>query len=190
MPDTIGINLSTEPLCDDVDVVVLEIFRHTRNERDPNSGCEQQADASKELSRCVVAVSSGVVIDNVAKDDGIQERKDLVDRREHQDQYNEKPILLEVSEKNSHISTGRIPLLTEEGNRLDRPSAFCCGFARNNGLRRCQSCDRHPIRGTAHIVESDLIKELDRGRIAAVLAADPDFEVRSGGPALFKAQPD
>ena len=102
MPDTIGINLSTEPLCDDVDVVVLEIFRHARNERDPNSGCEQQADASKELACCVVAVPSGVVIDNVPEDDGIQERKDLVDRREHQDQYNEKPILFEISEKNFH----------------------------------------------------------------------------------------
>src|SRR5213592_4409187 len=99
MPDTIGINLSTEPLCDDVDVVVLEIFRHSRNEGDPNSGCEQQADASKELSCRVVAISSGVVIDNVAEDDGIQERKDLVDRREHQDQYNEKSILLEVSKR-------------------------------------------------------------------------------------------
>src|SRR5437867_11426999 len=102
MPDTIGINLSTEPLCDDVDVVVLEIFRHTRNERDPNSGCEQQAGASEELSGRVVAISSGVVIDNVAEDDGIQGRKDLVDRGERQDQYNEKPILVEGAEKNCH----------------------------------------------------------------------------------------
>src|SRR6266705_2738199 len=106
MPDAIGINLSTEALCNDVDVVVLEIFCHAGNERDANRGCEQQADASKEFSRCVVAVSSDVVIDNVAKDDGIQEGKDLVDRREHQDQYNEKPILSEVSEKNSHILGG------------------------------------------------------------------------------------
>src|SRR5206468_10328728 len=98
MPDTVGINLSTEPLCNDVDVVILEILCHARNERDSNSGCEQQADASKEFSRCVVAVSSGVVIDNVAEDDGIQEGKDLVDRRQHQDQYNEKPVLSEVSE--------------------------------------------------------------------------------------------
>src|SRR5438094_7553585 len=102
MPDGIGINLSTQPFCNDVDVLVLAIFCHAGNERDPNRGCEQQADASKELSRCVVAVSSGVVIDNVAEDDGIQEGKDLVDRRQHQDQYNEKPVLSEVSEKNSH----------------------------------------------------------------------------------------
>src|SRR5262249_20344082 len=73
---------------------------------------------------------------------------------------------------------------------LDRSSAFSCGFARNDGLRRCQSRDRHPIRGTAHIVESDLITELDRGRIAAVLAADSDFEVRPRGPALFEAHLD
>src|SRR5207249_495370 len=83
--DSVGINLSAQPLGDDVDVVVLEILRYARNERDTDGGCKQQTHATKELSRGVFAIPGRVVIDHVAEDDGIEKRKDLVDRRQHED---------------------------------------------------------------------------------------------------------
>jgi len=46
---------------------------------------------------------------------------------------------------------------------------------------RCrQSGDRHPIRRTGDIVETDLVAEDDAGRLAAMLAADTEFDLRSG----------
>src|SRR5213594_1395054 len=72
---------------------------------------------------------------------------------------------------------------------LQRSPALSRRLARDHRLRRCQSRDRHTVRRTAHIVESHLITKLDRWRIAAVLAADSDFELRTGGPALLHAGP-
>src|SRR5881628_200594 len=72
---------------------------------------------------------------------------------------------------------------------LQRSPALSRRLARDHRLRRCQSRDRHTVRRTAHIVESHLITKLDRWGIAAVLAADSDFELRTGGPALLHAGP-
>jgi hypothetical protein len=42
-----------------------------------------------------------------------------------------------------------------------------------------------PIRRTAHVVEADLVAEHDRGRVAAVLAADAQVQLRIRGLALL-----
>src|SRR5688572_2566710 len=55
---------------------------------------------------------------------------------------------------------------------------------RQSRLRGGQPRDRHPERGAADVVEPDLVTELDRARLAAVLAADADLEVRPGLPSL------
>ena len=49
VPDAVRIQLRAQPLRDDVDVVVLEVLRDARDERDPDRGAEQQADAPEEL---------------------------------------------------------------------------------------------------------------------------------------------
>src|SRR3989442_15409750 len=103
MLDTIRVNLSAQPLGNDVDVKVLKIFGYPRHEGDTDCRCQQQTDASKELAGCVFAVSSGVIVDDVAKDDRIEKRKDLVDTRQKQDQYHEKAILFEIVEKYFHV---------------------------------------------------------------------------------------
>jgi hypothetical protein len=41
-----------------------------------------------------------------------------------------------------------------------------------------QTGDRDPVRRAGDVVETDRVKELDRVRIAAVLAADADFQLR------------
>src|SRR5919201_4819334 len=47
-------------------------------------------------------------------------------------------------------------------------------------LRGGETGDRHPERGAADVVEADAVEELHRLRLAAVLAADAELEVRPG----------
>src|SRR4051812_6685231 len=47
-----------------------------------------------------------------------------------------------------------------------------------HGLRRRETRERDAVRGAAHVVEADLVTELDRARLAAVLAADAELDVR------------
>src|SRR4051794_21662831 len=46
------------------------------------------------------------------------------------------------------------------------------------GLRRGEPGDRHAVRRAGHVVEPDLVTERHRRRIAAMLAADPDLQLR------------
>ena len=43
-----------------------------------------------------------------------------------------------------------------------------------------EPCDRNAVRRAGNIIEPDLVAELDRRRIAAVLAADAEVHVRAG----------
>src|SRR5437763_6258732 len=99
MPHPIGINLSAQPLGDDVDVVVLKILRDTGYESGTDCQAEEQAHGAKELAGVVLGVSRRVVVDHVAKDDGVQQRENLIDRRKHQNRDHEWSILLKVVEK-------------------------------------------------------------------------------------------
>ena len=45
---------------------------------------------------------------------------------------------------------------------------------------------RHPERRAGHVVEPDLVEEVDRVRVAAVLAADAEVQVRAGARALAR----
>src|SRR5450759_2299273 len=53
-------------------------------------------------------------------------------------------------------------------------------FHRERRLGRREPRDRHAIRRRADVVEADLVEEVNRRRVAAVLAADPELQV---GPA-------
>src|SRR3972149_2855851 len=50
-------------------------------------------------------------------------------------------------------------------------------------LRRRQPRDRHAERRAAHVVQAGHVAKLDRRGIAAVLAADADFEIGPAGAA-------
>src|SRR5579884_3452668 len=54
-------------------------------------------------------------------------------------------------------------------------------------LRRRQAGDRHAERRAAHVVQPDPVAELHRVRLAAVLAADADLQVRTRRPTLLHA---
>ena len=47
-------------------------------------------------------------------------------------------------------------------------------------MSRRQTSDRHTERRAGNIVQANLVAEHDRGRIAAVLAADAELDVRAG----------
>src|SRR5690348_16193212 len=71
--------------------------------------------------------------------------------------------------------TARARLLVALGTRAALPK---------RGLRGRQPRRRHPVRRAADVRESDLVAELDAGRISPVLAADPQLDVRPGPAAL------
>ena len=61
------------------------------------------------------------------------------------------------------------------------PTGSVPDLHRQRRLRRREPRDRHAVRRAAHVVEADLVEEVDRRRVAAVLAADAELEV---GPRL------
>ena len=72
VPHAIRIDLRAKPLRHDVDVVILEILRDSRNEGCSHRRCQEQTDATKELARGVLRVPRRVIVDDVSKDDRIQ----------------------------------------------------------------------------------------------------------------------
>src|SRR5450759_5448104 len=58
------------------------------------------------------------------------------------------------------------------------------GAVPDRGLSRRQPRDRDPERAARHIVQAQLVAEVDRLRVATVLAADPDLHLRAGLAAL------
>src|SRR5689334_13291992 len=60
------------------------------------------------------------------------------------------------------------------------------GPAGSSGL---EPGDGDPERGTGHVVEADLVEEVDRVRVAAVFTADTEFETGVCGPPTFGTDP-
>ena len=82
--DAVCEDLGAQPLRDDVDEVVLEVLGHTRDERDAYGRQQQHADAAEELRGRIELVLRRVAIDDVAEDQRIEQREDLVDGRQDQ----------------------------------------------------------------------------------------------------------
>ena len=108
MAQSIGVNLSAKALCDDVDVIILKVLSHSGDKRHTYRCSEQQPYAPEKLSRRVLRILRRVIVDHVAKDHRIEQRKDLIDRRKNEDQYDECPILLKVGIEKFH--TGNFKL--------------------------------------------------------------------------------
>src|ERR1041385_1088898 len=68
---------------------------------------------------------------------------------------------------------------THRLTRLLFQLAFSFGFffGVEGGMGCSQARYRHAIRRTAHVVQSNLITESDRLRVAAVFAADADLQI-------------
>ena len=82
--DAVGIEFGAETLCDQVDVVVLKVLGHARDERHSDRGRQQQRHAAEELAGRVFGEASRVIVDDVPKDQRIEEGEHLVDGRQDQ----------------------------------------------------------------------------------------------------------
>src|SRR3989442_4744782 len=67
-----------------------------------------------------------------------------------------------------------------------RPACFLGQLRLGGG----EAGDRHPIGRARHVIEPDLAAEMDRGRVAAMLAADAELEAGPGGAAALGGDPD
>src|SRR5260221_9450522 len=87
------------------------------------------------------------------------------------------------------ISTARpsravaAPLGTLPTGGPPRPAPVDRRSVGDGGLRRGQASDRDPVGGAADVVHPGAMAEGDRTRLAAMLTADPDLEVRPRLPA-------
>ena len=102
MADPVRVDLGAQTLRDDVDEVVLEILRDARDEGDPHRRAEQQAHAPEELGGGVLLELRRVRIDDVAEDQRIEEREDLVDRRQHERERDQRPVTFQIREEQLH----------------------------------------------------------------------------------------
>src|SRR3954463_7502748 len=60
------------------------------------------------------------------------------------------------------------------------PMCHCLLLVLQGGKRRGHPGDRHAVGRAAHVVEPGQLEERDRVRVAPVLAADPELQVRLG----------
>src|SRR6185437_5532476 len=82
----------------------------------------------------------------------------------------------------------RLEKRTDAGSR--RESGRVRRRARGRaGPSRLEPGDGNPERGTGDVIEADFVKEVDRLRVAAVFAADPEFEAGACGPPSFSTDP-
>ena len=88
---------------DAADDVVLEILGDAGYERDADGGAEQQRDAAEELFRGVLLVFGGVVVDDVAEDEGVKKGEDLVDGGEQEGQQDEGEVVLQIAIEDRHV---------------------------------------------------------------------------------------
>ncbi len=100
--DAVRVQLGAQPLRDDVDVVVLEVLGHARDERDADRRGEEQADAPEELARRVFLEPRRVLVDHVAEDQRIEQREDLIDGGERERQRDQAAIVAEVAVEDFH----------------------------------------------------------------------------------------
>ena len=127
----VRIQLRAEPLRNHVDVVILEVLRDARDERDPYGGAEQKADAFEELAGRIFLEPGRVLVDDVPEDERIEQREDLVDGGQHERERHEPRVIPQVSVEEFHVCARVRTAATVKGPR--RSAGLRCPAAR--GLR-------------------------------------------------------
>ena len=93
--DPVRVELGPQALRDHADEVVLEVL-----------GQEQEPGAAQERPRGVLAEAHRVAVDDVAEDERIEQREDLVHRGQDQGQRDEPPVLPQVGPEQLHRGQG------------------------------------------------------------------------------------
>src|SRR5687767_7323749 len=81
--------------------------------------------------------------------------------------------------------TARGPLRTGGRRAVRRRTSGAGEFPAECGAARLQPRHGHAEGRAGHVVQPHLVEEVDRVRVAAVLAADAELQVGPGGPAPF-----
>ena len=102
MADAVGVHLGADLLGDAVDDVVLDVLGDAGDEGDADGGAEEERDTAEELFGGVELVLGGVVVDDVAEDEGVEEGEDLVDGGEQERQENKGDVVLQVAVQDGH----------------------------------------------------------------------------------------
>src|SRR6185503_3046454 len=108
MPDAIRVQLRAEALGDEADDVVLEVLGYARDEGDADRRAEQQAHATEKFAGGIFLEPGRVLVDDVAEDQRIEQREDLVDGRQDERQRDQRSVVPEVGIEDPHLS-GIIP---------------------------------------------------------------------------------
>ena len=104
----VGIHLGPQPLGDDVDVVVLEVFGdarhhgHAQHHADVGDGLPEKWPERHQHQAAQVAVFGHELVDQLAKNIGVQQREHLVDGGQHQGQGQQSPVVAQVAVKDFH----------------------------------------------------------------------------------------
>src|SRR5207237_4924351 len=78
------IQLRADSLRDDVDEVILKVFRDARDERDADVCAEEEEDAADENAGVDVAELHRVFVDDEPEDLRIEQRENMIDGRQHE----------------------------------------------------------------------------------------------------------
>src|SRR5438552_10253057 len=63
-------------------------------------------------------------------------------------------------------------------------------FVRQHGLGRGEAGDRHAVGRAGDVIEPDRLAKADRGRVAAMLAANPELKTRPRGASALRGDAD
>ena len=124
MADAVGVDLGPQPLGDHVDEVVLEVLGHPRDEGHAHRRPQQQAHPAEELAGRVLRVARRVLVDDVAEDQRVEQREDLVDRGQHEGQRDQAPVPAQVRVEQPH----RRPAGARGGNDIHRATIAAGGM--------------------------------------------------------------
>src|SRR5205823_4215469 len=97
-----GVHFRSQPLDDYIRKIVLEVLGHARYECHTDRGQQQQASPADELSLGVLVILGGVSIDDVAENDRVKQRKNLISRGQEKRNNKEFPVLRGVSVEKFH----------------------------------------------------------------------------------------
>ena len=121
VPNSVGVELCAQPLRYNVYEVVLEVLGHAGDERDTNGHREEERDSAKELSVGELVVLGGVVVDDVAEDQRIKQRKDLIERREDESERDHRRVRAQITGEKPHDRN----IDQWEGSRRRGRARFC-----------------------------------------------------------------
>src|ERR1700686_472577 len=112
MSNAIGVDACANLLRDYIDEIILEILGDARDQSHANRRSEQESYTSNELRARILAIASRVGVDDVPENERIQQRKNLIDRRQDKSDGSKLPQILKVPVESSHLSEAAVPRTT------------------------------------------------------------------------------